>query len=67
MPLPAWLFEMLACPQCRGPVNLTDGESALVCMACALSYPIRDEIPVMLVSEATRTGPRTLDRREDRT
>lgn len=44
------LLEILACPVCKTPVEL-QGER-LVCTQCRRRYPIRDGIPVMLVSEA---------------
>jgi uncharacterized protein YbaR (Trm112 family) len=46
------LLDILACPQCKGEVKLTAAEDGLVCAACRLVYPIRDEIPVMLIDEA---------------
>lgn len=46
------LLDILACPQCKGALELTPAEDGLVCMACKLEYPIRDDIPVMLVDEA---------------
>ena len=46
------LLEILACPQCKGELTLTPEEDALVCPACKLKYPIRDDVPVMLVDEA---------------
>jgi uncharacterized protein YbaR (Trm112 family) len=44
------LLEVLACPQCKGPVELK-GE-ALECANCKLRYRIEDGIPVMLIDEA---------------
>jgi hypothetical protein len=46
------LLEILACPRCKGKVHYNKNGDALVCDACALAYPIRDDIPVMLVDEA---------------
>jgi uncharacterized protein YbaR (Trm112 family) len=46
------LLEILACPKCKGDVRLTDKQDGLVCNACKLMYPIKDDIPVMLVDEA---------------
>ena len=46
------LLEILACPQCKGELTLTADEDGLICQACKLKYPIRDDIPVMLVEEA---------------
>jgi uncharacterized protein YbaR (Trm112 family) len=49
------LLQILRCPKCKSTVELKSDESGLKCTnpECALVYPIRDEIPVMLVSEAT--------------
>ena len=52
MSVPSQLLEILACPRCKGPVTLAVGGDALECAKCALSYPVRDDIPVMLVDEA---------------
>jgi len=46
------LLDILACPKCKGDVHYNDGKNGLVCDACQLEYPIRDDIPVMLVDEA---------------
>ena len=46
------LLEILACPVCKTPVRLETDESGLVCDACHRVYPIKDDIPVMLVEEA---------------
>jgi uncharacterized protein YbaR (Trm112 family) len=49
------LLEILRCPQCRSKVEIDAEETRLKCVnpECSLVYPIRDEIPVMLVEEAT--------------
>lgn len=46
------LLKMLACPQCKGSVEINAEENALTCAACKLAYAIEDDIPVMLVDEA---------------
>ena len=46
------LLDILACPKCKGDVRLTDQQDGLVCNACKLMYPIKDDIPVMLIDEA---------------
>lgn len=46
------LMEILACPKCKGDVHYNDNKKGLVCDACQLEYPIRDDIPVMLIDEA---------------
>ena len=47
------LLEILACPACRAKLALKADGSALKCVACHRVYPIRDEIPVLIVAEAT--------------
>jgi uncharacterized protein YbaR (Trm112 family) len=47
------LLEILACPNCKTPVVLVHDETALKCKQCHRVYPIREDIPVMLVDEAT--------------
>ncbi|MBG0778175.1 MAG: Trm112 family protein [Desulfovibrionaceae bacterium] len=46
------LLEILACPKCKGPLVPTDDGEGLKCEADQLVYPIREDIPVMLVDEA---------------
>ncbi|MFW6415444.1 MAG: Trm112 family protein [Thermodesulfobacteriota bacterium] len=46
------LLDILACPKCKGDLALTPPEDGLTCSACELVYPIREEIPVMLIEEA---------------
>ena len=46
------LLDILACPACKAKVELKPDGSALKCVACRRVYPIRDDIPVMLVDEA---------------
>jgi len=46
------LLEILVCPQCRATLYVDDDADELVCNACALAYPVRKDIPVMLVDEA---------------
>lgn len=46
-------LDVLACPKCHGKVVPTDAQDALVCHACRLRYRIEDDIPIMLVDEAT--------------
>jgi uncharacterized protein len=50
------LLDILVCPVCKTPVTLLDDQNGLRCSACRLVYPIRDDIPVMLVDEARREG-----------
>jgi uncharacterized protein YbaR (Trm112 family) len=47
------LLEILACPACKAKVELKPDGSGLKCVQCHRLYPIRDDIPVMLIDEAT--------------
>lgn len=46
------LLEILVCPVCKGPLDFRKARQELVCKACRLAYPVRDDIPVMLEEEA---------------
>jgi len=46
------LLEILACPKCKGDIVMAEKEDGLICKGCKLVYPIRDDIPVMLIDEA---------------
>jgi len=46
------LFDILACPKCKGDVQYNADKTGLTCDKCKLEYPIRDDIPVMLIDEA---------------
>jgi uncharacterized protein YbaR (Trm112 family) len=47
------LLEILACPQCKGALQL-QGEDGLLCEKCSLLYEIRDDIPIMLIDQAKK-------------
>jgi uncharacterized protein YbaR (Trm112 family) len=47
------LLEILVCPKCKGDLNYHPEQSALDCRSCNLRYRIEDDIPVMLIDEAT--------------
>ena len=47
------LLEILICPKCRGSLELKTDGSGLKCVQCKLVYAIRDDVPVMLIDEAT--------------
>ena len=46
------LLNILACPACKGSVNLEN--QAVVCKVCAKAYPIKDGIPIMIIEEAEK-------------
>ena len=63
MALSAELKEILACPKCKGDLDYREAELRIVCRACKLAYPIEksddpalDDVPVMLIDEATPVG-----------
>jgi uncharacterized protein YbaR (Trm112 family) len=51
------LLEILVCPACKTRVELVNNDSGLRCGSCHRVYPIKDDIPVMLVDEATVEAP----------
>ncbi|MGH2546496.1 MAG: Trm112 family protein [Actinomycetota bacterium] len=55
MALDKELLDILACPNCRGDVEYREQEELVVCIGrCGYRYPVRDDIPVMLVDEAIK-------------
>lgn len=46
------LLSILVCPLCKGDLHYDREAQELICKADGLAYPIRDDIPVMLESEA---------------
>jgi uncharacterized protein len=53
MALDPRLLEILACPLCKTDVRLTADGKGLKCVRCHRVYPIQDDIPVMIIEEAT--------------
>ena len=53
MTLSPKLLAILVCPKCKGPLEYRDSEPSLTCPNCRLRYPVRDDIPIMLIDEAT--------------
>jgi uncharacterized protein YbaR (Trm112 family) len=51
------LLSILVCPKCRSEFRVDDAASELICTnaTCALAYPVRDDIPVLLIDEARET------------
>jgi uncharacterized protein len=54
-----WLLELLRCPRCKGELRYETAPESLVCPACAVRYPVRDGIPVLLLDEAEPLDPAT--------
>ena len=53
MSLSEELVEILVCPKCKGPLALTAQSDGLDCSACKLRYRVEDDIPVLLIDEAS--------------
>ena len=53
MSLSPQLLAILVCPKCKGDLEYREQEQALACRACRLRYAVRDDIPIMLIDEAT--------------
>ena len=51
------LFDILVCPVSKGPLELDRVRNVLISRAEGLCFPIRDGIPVLLVSEASPLDP----------
>ena len=51
------LLAMLVCPVCKSSLHYNAEASELLCYPCALAYPIRAAIPVMLEGEARSLSP----------
>jgi len=47
------LLDLLVCPLCKKPLELKNEGQSLKCTQCRRVYPIKDDIPIMLVDEAT--------------
>jgi uncharacterized protein len=51
------LLDILVCPDCKGSLTVDYDSEELICNSCGLIYPVRDDIPIMLVDEARRADP----------
>lgn len=51
------LLDILVCPDCKGSLTVDHDRDELICRQCGLIYPVRDDIPIMLVEEARRPPP----------
>lgn len=54
MTLDPELLEILVCPNDRGELDYVQEPESLVCQSCGYRYPVRDDIPVMLIDEAEK-------------
>ena len=51
------MLEILVCPECKTPVRVVKDGAGLQCGTCHRIYPVKDDIPVMLVDEAEVPAP----------
>ena len=47
------LLRILRCPACRGELT-APADDEMTCLSCGLVYPVRNEVPILLVDEARR-------------
>ena len=55
MPVDKKLLAILVCPLCKGDLEYDKDAEELICKPDRLAFPVKDDIPVMLASEARRT------------
>lgn len=46
------LLDILVCPACKKPLTLQGNSESLKCGECRRVYPVRDDIPILLIDEA---------------
>ena len=51
------LLDIVVCPICKSSLHVDKDKHELICKVDKLAYPIRDDIPVMLVDEARSLSP----------
>ena len=50
--IPQDLLDILVCPLCKIPLAVRENGESLKCPQCRRVYPVRDDIPILLVDEA---------------
>jgi uncharacterized protein YbaR (Trm112 family) len=53
MPVSKELLDILVCPECKTPVTPTPDQQGLKCATCRRVYPVRNDIPIMIVADAS--------------
>lgn len=54
MPLDRDLLAIIVCPKCKGDLIYEEEKERLVCKNCSVYYPIREDIPILLIDEAKK-------------
>jgi uncharacterized protein YbaR (Trm112 family) len=62
MPLSRELLDVLVCPKSKQPLVYFEREGFLLCPASRLRYRIEDDVPVLLVDEATEVAAAEIER-----
>ncbi len=50
------LLDILCCPKCKGNLEYKPDHETLTCTSCRTVYPVRNDIPIMLVEDESRRG-----------
>ena len=48
------LLDILVCPKCKGELEYDKKNNRLICHHCGLAYPIKNDIPIMLIDKAEK-------------
>lgn len=59
------LLDIIACPACKGKLHYQSSQQELVCRFDKLAYPIKNDIPVLLESDARTLTSEELDALKD--
>ena len=46
------MLELLVCPQTKGALDYDEKAQELISKNAKLAYPVRDGVPILLISEA---------------
>jgi uncharacterized protein YbaR (Trm112 family) len=50
------LLDILCCPTCKGNLEYKPDQETLTCTSCRTVYPVRNDIPIMLVEDESHRG-----------
>ena len=60
--LPKELLDIMCCPKCHGDLIYKPKKETLTCNKCAKIYPIKNNIPIMLVDDEPQIGKENEER-----
>ena len=64
MAIPKDLLDIMACAFCKGELALEGEKLRCRNAECGLVYPVKDDIPIMLIDEAERPCPKCRAQRD---